>query len=173
MLRRNLVVALTALAVTLGGCDIGVRADASKAIERFLTAVHDDDRKAFEAAIDRAALRADLRDQLTDLARAKGVVVEGGPSEFALDRMINPAAFRLVEARTGQALPAAPKVAAIALMMHVRDRSHVCVGDPGKPRCLLSFAKRDGTWRLVGMQATDLKIEVPPVPAKKSGPAKK
>jgi hypothetical protein len=167
MLRRNLVVALTALAVTLGGCDVGVRADASKAIERFLTAVHNDDRRAFEAAIDRQALRADLRDQLTDLARAKGVVVEGGPSDFALDRMITPAAFQLVEAQSGQALHVAPNATAIALMMQVKDRAHVCVGDPGKPRCALSFAKREGTWRLVGMQATDLKIAVPPVPKKK------
>ena len=55
----------------------------------------------------------------------------------------------------------------IALMMQVRDRSHVCVGDPGKPRCTLSFAKRDGAWRLVGMQATNLTIAVPPAPAKK------
>jgi hypothetical protein len=167
MLRRNLVVALTALAVTLGGCDVGVRADASKAIERFLTAVHNDDRRAFEAAIDRQALRADLRDQLTDLARAKGVVVEGGPSDFALDRMITPAAFQLVEAQSGQALHVAPNATAIALMMQVKDRAHVCVGDPGKPRCALSFAKREGAWRLVGMQATDLKIAVPPVPKKK------
>jgi hypothetical protein len=167
MLRTNLVVALTALAVTLGGCDIGVRADASKAIERFLTAVHNDDRAAFEAGIDRHALRADLRDQLTDLARAKGVVVEGGPSEFALDRMISPAVFHLVAAKTGEALPTAPSAAEIALIMKVRDKAHVCVGDPSKPRCLLSFAKRGGVWRLVGMQATGLRIEVPPAPSKK------
>ena len=167
MFRKSLAVALATFAVALGGCDIGVRADASKAIQRFLTAVHNDDHTAFEAAIDRRALRADLRDQLTDLARAKGVVVEGGPSEFALDRMITPAAFRLVEAKTGQALHVAPNAATVALMMQVRDRSHVCVGDPGKPRCTLSFAKREGTWRLVGMQATNLMIEIPPVPKKK------
>jgi hypothetical protein len=167
MVRKSLAGVLAALAVALGGCDIGVRADASKAIERFFTAVHNDDRKAFEAAIDRAALRTDLRGQLTDLARAKGVVVEGGPSEFALDRMISPGAFRLVEAQTGQALPVAPNAAAIALMLQVKDRTHVCVGDPAKPRCALSFAKREGVWRLVGMQAMDLKIEVPPVPTKK------
>jgi hypothetical protein len=167
MVRKSFAVALATLAVALGSCDVGVRADASKAIERFLTAVHNDDRKAFEAGIDRAALRADLRDQLTDLARAKGVMVEGGPSEFALDRMITPAAFRLVEAQTGQALHVAPNAAAIALMMQVRDRTHVCVGDTGKPRCALTFAKREGAWRLVGMQATDLKIEVPPIPKKK------
>ena len=46
--------------------------------------------------------------------------------------------------------------------MKVRDKTHVCVGDPAKARCLLSFAKRGGTWRLVGMPATNLTIAVPP-----------
>jgi hypothetical protein len=162
MLRMRSLAALAVLTVSLSGCDIGVRTDAAKAIERFLAAVHDDDRAAFEAAIDRPALRANLGGQLTELARAKGVVVEGGPSEFALDRMISPAAFRLVEARTGQILPRAPNAAEIALIMKVRDKTHVCVGDPKQARCQLSFAKRSGTWRLVAMPATNLTIAVPP-----------
>jgi len=44
----------------------------------------------------------------------------------------------------------------------VQDKSHVCVGDPKLARCQLSFAKRSGTWRLVGMPATNLTITVPP-----------
>lgn len=167
MLRKDLIVALAGLALLMGGCDIGVRADASRAIERFLTAIHNDDRKAFEAAIDRDALRSDLADQLNALARGKGVIVEGGPSEFALDRMITPEAFRVVEAQTGQVLNHAPNAAEIALIMKVRDKSHVCVGDPRKTSCTLSFAKRAGVWRLVGMQATDLRIEVPQVAKRK------
>jgi hypothetical protein len=167
MFRKSSAVALAALAVSLAGCDIGVRADAAKAIERFLAAVHDDDRAAFEAAVDRKALRSDLSEQLTELARAKGVVVEGGPSEFALDRMISPGAFRIVEAKSGQALGHAPSAAEIALILKVRDKNHVCVGDPGEDRCSLSFAKRAGVWRLVGMQATDLRIAVPPPRKKK------
>ncbi len=167
MLRKDLMVALTGLALFMGGCDVGVRAEASKAIEHFLTAVHEDDRKGFESALDREALRRNLADQLNDLARSKGVVVEGGPSEFALDRMITPQAFRMVEARTGQVLNHAPNAAEIALILKVRDKNHVCVGDPSKANCTLSFTKRAGVWRLVGMQATDLKIEVPQVAKRK------
>ena len=65
-----------------------------------------------------------------------------GASEFALDRMITPGAFQPVEARTGQALPVAPTAAQIALTMQVGDKTHVCVTDLGKDRCVLSFAKR-------------------------------
>jgi len=167
MLRKGLVVALSALTLALSGCDLPVRARASRAIEGFLKAVHDDDRAAFEAAIDRAALRSDLRDQLIDMGRAKGIDVDGGPSDFALDRMISPRAFRLVEARSGQALSRAPSAAEIAILMQVRDRNHVCLGDPRQKRCLLSFARRKGVWRLVGMQATDSTIAVEPAPKRK------
>jgi hypothetical protein len=128
--------------------------------------VHRGDRKAFEAAIDRPALRADLRDQLAALGRANALDVGEGASEFALDRMITPQAFQMVEARTGRVLPVAPTAAQIALTMKVRDKTHVCVTDPGKDRCVLVFAKRGGAWRLTAMQATDLKIEVPAAPAK-------
>lgn len=157
------VVALSALALLSGACSVDVRADASQGIARFLDAVRRGDRKAFEASIDRPALRSDLSNQLAEVGKASGVDV-GAPSEFALDRMIAPEAFSLVEARTGQALPTAPTAAQVAPMMKVSDPGHVCVDDPSRHRCLISFAKRDGIWRLVGMQATDLKIALPPAP---------
>lgn len=163
MQAKGPVVAVSALALLLGACGVDVRADASQGIARFLDAVRRGDRKAFEASIDRPALRSDLGDQLAELGRQSGVDV-GAPSEFALDRMITPEAFSLVEARTGQALPMAPTAAQVALTMTVRDKTHVCVDDPARHRCLISFAKRDGTWRLVGMRATDLKIALPPAP---------
>lgn len=159
------------LALTLSGCGLGTRADAAGAIARFLDAVHRGDKTAFEAGLDRAALRADLRDQLADLGRSRAIEVDGGPSEFALDRMITPQAFKLVEARTGRPLPMAPTAAQVALLMKVRDRNHVCLADPGKARCRLAFTRENGVWRLVGMQATDLTIEIAPAPAK-NAPAK-
>ncbi|MFL5295983.1 MAG: DUF2939 domain-containing protein [Phenylobacterium sp.] len=162
-----LVLALTAPGLT--GCSLDVRADAAQGVARFLDAVHDGDRKAFEASIDRPALRSALRGQLADLARANGLDVEGGASDFALDRMITPEAFRLVEARSGRPVPAAPTAAQVAVLMKVADKSHVCLGDPSQARCILSFAKRDGVWRLTGMQATELKVvALPPPPAAKA-----
>jgi hypothetical protein len=170
MLKTGPAAAFLAIAFALSACSLDVRADASRGVARFFDAVHRGDRKAFEAAIDRPALRADLRDQLAELGKAKGLDVGEGASEFALDRMITPGAFQPVEARTGRVLPVAPTAAQIALTMKVRDKTHVCVTDPGKDRCVLAFAKRLGGWRLVAMQATDLKIEVPAAPAKGKRP---
>jgi hypothetical protein len=165
MISRVLAAALAALAIGLGGCDLGVRTDASQGIARFLDAVHAGDRAAFEATIDRPALRADLHRQIVDVGRVKGLDV-GGPSEFALDRRITPRMFQLVEAKTGRALTAAPTAAQVALLMKVTDRSHVCVRDLHRDRCLLSFEKQQGVWRLVGMPVGELRIEVEPAPAK-------
>lgn len=153
--------ALILIAVALGGCDLGVRSDAAKGVEKFLAAARTGDRPAFEAAIDRPALREDLRAQLIEVARAQGLEVEGGPSDFTLDRMISPEVFRLAQGETGGATPAAPSAAQLAVMMKVIDRRHVCLSDTSSSdRCLLIFAKQKATWRLVGMQATDLKIRV-------------
>lgn len=153
-----------ALALLIGGCGLDVRADAARGIVKVLDAVHRGDGPAFEAALDRPALRADLRAQLVALGRARSLDVDGGPTEFALDRMITPRAFRMVEAQTGQAASRSPTAAQIAQTLKVTDRRHVCVTNPGRTRCLLTFAKDRGAWRLVGMQATDLKIELPPDP---------
>jgi len=172
MLKKGPAAAFLALSLALCGCSLDVRADASRGIARFFDAVHRGDRKAFEAAIDRPALRSDLRDQLATLGKANALDVGEGASEFALDRMITPGAFQPVEARTGRLLPVAPTAAQIALTMKVRDKTHVCVTDPGKDRCVLTFAKRGLTWRLVAMQATDLRIEVPAAPTKANGKGK-
>ena len=162
MFRALFVAPAVVLAMGLGGCSMGVRADASKDIAAFLKAAHQGDRKAFEAGLDRPALRSDLRDQIADLGRNNTLDVDGGPSEFAIDRMISPRAFLLVEAQTGRPLPQAPTPAQVQLLMKVTDRSHVCIRNPAKNHCVLQFAKKKGHWRLVGMQATDLKIEVQP-----------
>lgn len=164
MSQDGLRFALLALALLLNGCGLDVRADAAKGIVSFLDAVHRGDRPAFEAALDRPALRADLRAQLVGLGRARALDVDGGPSEFALDRMITPRAIKLVEAHTGQAASRSPTAAQIAPTLKVADRRRVCVSDPGRGRCLLTFAKEKGAWRLVGMQATDLKVQLPPDP---------
>jgi len=157
---------LLALSLALAGCSLDTRADAARGVARFLDAVRTNDRKAFEASIDRPALRSDLRDQLAELGRANGLDV-GGASDFALDRRITPEAFKVVEARTGEVVPVAPTAAQVAVLMTVKDKRHVCLTNPGQSACVLSFTKHDDVWRLTGMQAHEMRIELVPAPAKK------
>jgi hypothetical protein len=160
MHRKGLVVALSALACLMGACGGGVRTKGSAAISAFLGVVQREDRKAFEAGLDRAALRADLRDQLADLGRAHGVDV-GGASEFALDRMITPQAVRLTAQRVAPGWPAAPTAAQIIPHMKATDGTHVCLEEAASRRCLLSFTREDGAWRLTGMAFTPPPTDAP------------
>lgn len=155
MLRKGSLVALSALALSLGGCSPDVRKDAAKDIAAFLAAVQREDAKAMEAALDRPALRADLRDQLAALGRTNGIDVGAGPSEFAMDRMITAQAIRRAETHTG--LPPTPTADQLAPLLKAPDKAHVCVQDAARTSCALSFARRKGVWRLVGMPATDAK----------------
>src|SRR4051794_16004466 len=77
-------VALAALALALSACSGNEKAEASKDVARFLDAVRLGDRTAFNAGLNRPEVRSDLRQQVSELARLKGVEVDGGPSEFAI-----------------------------------------------------------------------------------------
>jgi hypothetical protein len=165
MFRNPFLAALGALALALSACGPSPRASASADIARFLDAVRRDDHTAFLAGVNRAEVQSDLRAQVTALARLKGVDVDGGPSEFAIDRMISPDTFHLVDAGTGQPLTVSPTPAQVAQMLKVRNATHVCLDDAATHACRITFAKRDGGWLLVGMPVSNPRIAVPP-PAK-------
>lgn len=179
MVRKGWVAALLALVATAGACGRGgvPSADAAGAVQGFLASVQAGDQQDFEAAIDRPALRSHLRRQLIEVARANGLEVDGGPTDLALDRMIGPAAFRLVQAETGAALAAAPSRAQVGGLLKQMDRGRVCLHDAtSAERCLLTFARvsggrggpggfgRPAAWRLVEMPAQDIVIQVGPDP---------
>jgi CTP:molybdopterin cytidylyltransferase MocA len=161
MIRVFPVLALAALAVS--GCGGAAPKGAAESASRLLAAAVAGDRVAFEAEIDRPAVRDDVRRQIAEVARGKALEVEGGPSEFALDRMISPAAIRLVHARTGQPLAAAPSVAQVARLMRALDGGRACLKGR-KGDCLLTFARDKRDWRLVGMKAMAVEIEVASLP---------
>lgn len=151
MLRMGAVVALSALGLVLGGCEGRARSEAAASAERLLKAVETGDRVAFEAEIDREAVREDVRRQMVEWARERGLEVDGGPSEFALDRMISPEALHVV--RAGDAAP-------IRERLKIQDGKVCLPADDGSGRCLLTFGKSDKRWRLVGMQAMGVTVQV-------------
>jgi hypothetical protein len=147
------VVAFSVLALTLGGCGLGARHSGSAAIASFLAAVEKGDRKAFEAALDRPALRSELGEQLADVGKTHEVDV-GGASEFALDRMISPQAIRLTAARVMPGWPTTPPADQIIPHMKARGGNFVCLEEASTKKCLLSFTQKDGVWRLTAMAFT-------------------
>ena len=164
MIRQLSLIGLASLA--LCGCGGKAPQGAAESASRLLTAAFKGDRVAFEAEIDRAAVREDVRRQVTQLAQVASLDVDGGPSEFALDRMISPQAIRLVHAGSGKALSTAPTAEQVAKLMRSLDAKHACLRDAEQPpssgrgACLLVFAKAKNQWRLVGMKAMGLRIEL-------------
>jgi hypothetical protein len=155
MRRKFLLLAVLALPLT--ACGGSAPTGAAEVASRLLAAAMTNDRVAFEAEIDRDALRADMRRQVIEMARTKALDVEGGPSEFALDRMISPDAIRLVDAK-GHRLTEAPEADEVRGMLKATDKTHVCLRQGSD--CLLTFGKGQAGWRLVGMKARDMTIQV-------------
>jgi hypothetical protein len=155
------IAAIALIAAGLGSCGPGSRPDAAASASRLLEAIVRGDRQAFEAAIDRPAVRDDVRRQLTTLANATGLEIDGGPSVFALDRMITPEAITVVDASSGRALTAGPEPAEVAAQMKRLGEDRACLREtPQAEDCALTFALSDDRWRLVGMKAMGLTIEV-------------
>lgn len=157
MLRRTAVI--LAAGLSLVGCGGAAPRQAADSASRLLDAAVRGDRTAFEALVDRASVREDLRRQVTAVARGATLDVDGGPSEFALDRMISPAAIRLVHAASGQPLTTPPTEAQIAPLMKPLGGGRACLRDAAGA-CALTFANAGGGWRLVGMKAANLRIEL-------------
>jgi hypothetical protein len=164
-MRRVAWAAALLVTVTMAGCAKPAK-QAAPDVLAFLTAVKTQDQTAFEAGVDRTAVRRALRAQLVDLARAAGVEVEGGPSEFALDRMINPDNIRLA----GDT----PSVVELGKLLKPVDDKRVCLPDrTPEQNCLLTFERQKDDaagkagWKLVRMPAAHVPIDVSP-PATKS-----
>lgn len=168
MLRPVRAAALIAVLALVQACGRKPDAEAAEAVRGTLAAVVAGDVAGFEAHLDRTALRADLRRQLEAVARERGLEVDGGPADAALDRMIGPAGLHLVAAGTGAPLAAPPSATQVGLMIRKADGGRVCLHELSPAAaCVLTFARETAGWRLVAMPATDRRIEVPPEPAKK------
>ena len=110
-------------------------------------------------------MRADLRRQLMAVAQANTLSVEGGASDAAIDRMITPESFRMVQTGTGAPLAAAPSRTQALALIKDQGKDRACLhGGPPEEACLLTFAREPAGWRLVGMAPAGFTIPVAPEP---------
>ena len=163
---RAVALALVAcgVAVTLSGCDMAVRMAAARDVRAFFTAVQADDHAAFDAHVDRTAVRADVRRQLTTLASGQGFapgeldqVLGGRMADSLIDKMIQPESFRIVWLRSGMSSKAPPSSMQIALMLRMIGDDRACMHNLRTPdRCIMTFRDEAGAWKLVGVQAGNM-----------------
>jgi hypothetical protein len=148
---RKLAVALVALA--LSACASAERLDAANDVHALLVAIRDDDKAAFDAHVDRAALKRELQAQVDQRLdkRLGGLSALLGQDvvSYAGDQLVQPRVFRLVAEqygyKPGQALP---NVVAIAGALKSLPDGRVCAVAKKDGPCVLTFTKEDGVWKL-------------------------
>ena len=148
------------LAALLAGCATTERLSAASDVHALLVSIRDDDRRAFDAHIDKPALEAQIQAQIVARARASGapdiikgigLYVSGPLSRAAGSALIRPDFFRAVAEyygyRPGTPIP---NVVSLASVLRPLADGRVCAIDRKKGPCLLTFADEGGVWRLVG-----------------------
>jgi hypothetical protein len=138
----------------------GVRKQAARDVHALLLAADAGDHKAFEAHIDRDALRADLKSQLLTLPEIRALQSQLGDDvgDVAADKMISTEAVRVAHTEVG----ARPSEEKISSALKVLDEKRVCLKDPAdEALCVMTFEKRGQAWKLTALHATDLRAQIP------------
>ena len=166
---RKLIV--IALAVALAACASVNRIDAAGDVHALLIAIRDNDQAAFDARIDRTALRNQIEAQLVVRARAakiddriKGLamLLAGPAAQVASDTLLRPNVFRAAAEYYGYT-PGQPIPGQLAIASTLRQTANgrVCAARSKTGPCLLSFANIDGTWKLVSFDGDPAQLRLP------------
>jgi hypothetical protein len=150
MFRRLLIALMTA---TVAACASVQRLDAANDVHALMIAIRDDDQAAFDAHVDRPALKRDLQAKLERRVdkRLSGVAALLGPAmvDLAGDALLQPSVFRLVAQRFGYTRDTRiPNVVQVAAALRPLPDGRVCAVAKKDGPCLLTFTKEQGVWKL-------------------------
>ena len=146
---------IAAAALTLAACASVQRLDAANDVHALLISIRDNDQAAFDAHVDRAALKGELQAKLGDRLgkdkRLKGIAALLGPAvvDFAGDALLQPRVFRAVAEQYGYTPGMQiPGVVAIASVLKPLPDGRVCATKKKDGPCQLTFTKEEGAWKL-------------------------
>lgn len=150
------VLALAAL--SLSACATAERYTAANDVHALLISIRDGDDAAFEAHIDRPALKRQIESRLmaetrkasgSDGLAALGALLAPALADAAGDALLRPQVFRSVAAYYGyDAGTAIPGPLAIGSQLKAVGDGRVCATRKKDGPCLLTFTETAGTWRL-------------------------
>ena len=156
------IVVVIALALALSACATAQRLDAAGDVHALLVSIRDEDQAAFDAHVDRAALKQEISARLAAEARrpdvdkgwqALGAILAPALADFAGEALVQPKVFRKVAEgygyKSGQPLPGR---VAIAGSLKAMDDGRVCATKSKDGPCLLIFTQQAGVWKLSGFQ---------------------
>ena len=169
MIKALRPIALFAVLAALAACAVATRIDAAGDVHAF---IRDGDRAAFDAHVDRGALKEQVRARLMaeaakrhddkgDMA-ALGVLLGKPLIDAMADRLIEPDVFRAVAEYFGySAQTPIPNQLVIAQTLRPMDDTHVCVARRKDAPCILIFRNEDGVWRLISFEGDPKMLRTP------------
>jgi hypothetical protein len=163
------VLPILLLALALPACATVTRYDAAGDVHALLVAVRDDDRQAFDAHVDRPALKAQMRARIAAAAVQRGGALGGllaqtfgGMTDALVDAAVQPQVFLAVaEAKGYRPSRPLPGRAAITSSLRYLEGDRVCVVDKKDGPCLLLFRNEAGTWRLIAFEGPLQALKLP------------
>lgn len=171
MIRRFAAALAVLAAVALSGCASVARVDAAADVHALLLSIRDGDQAAFDAHVDRPALRAQIEGILVEKARSarmsdslRGVamLLAGPAAHAASDAVLRPQVFRAVAEYYGYTPDRPiPGQLAIAASLRATDGGRVCAARSKTGPCLLTFAREDGAWKLVRFDGDPSQLRLP------------
>ncbi|HUO22375.1 MAG TPA: DUF2939 domain-containing protein [Caulobacteraceae bacterium] len=161
-MRRVLALGAVLSASTLCACATVQQYEAASDIRSFLIAIRDGDQAAFDAHIDRQALKIQLRARLIAYVMARkdagavaalGAAMAGALVDFAVDHLAQPQVFLAVAEADGYS-PDQPIPNAVLLAPLIKpiDPERACVTQKAGGPCVLVFRREDGAWKLIAFE---------------------
>ncbi len=148
--------------LALSACATLQQYEAAGDIRAFLLAVRDTDQAAFDAHIDRPALKAQVRARLIAYVLQRkdtgGLAVFGsamaGPiADYAVDHLAQPQVFLAVAEAEGYSPDQpVPNAAFLAPLIKPIDGERACISQKAGGPCVLLFRKEDGAWKLIAFE---------------------
>ena len=157
------------LPTILAACATVERIDAAGDIHALLVSIRDNDKQAFDAHVDRPALKAQLKTRITaEIIKNAGqfggalAQVFGGVADPLIDAAVQPSVFLAVaESKGYRPSQPLPGRAAIAASLRPLQDQRVCVIEKRDGPCLLVFRNEAGTWRLIGYEGPKDLLKLP------------
>ena len=163
---RKIILPLVIAALALSACATAQKLDAAGDVHALLIAIRDNDQQAFDARVDRPALKREIGARVTEKALKRdktGLAALFAPSlvDIAGDSLIQPAVFKLVAQQYGYTPETRiPNQIMIAGVLKPLPDGRVCATRKKDGPCFLMFTKLDGHWKLSGFEGamSDLKL---------------
>jgi hypothetical protein len=169
-MRIRALLAVSLAAISLSACATATRYDAAGDVHALLVAIRNNDHAAFDARVDRRALKAEIESELVRKARrstmgggwqAAAVALAGPAADIAGEALVQPETFRYAANYYGYTpdKPIPDRISIAAGLRYIGS-DQVCAAKSKDGPCLLTFTLEGGTWRLSGFDPETAKLRL-------------